>query len=523
MSNRLNETHAMLRKFLTPRSQSSALDRRVALALTEERQRSGRLGAHALTLAFVAVAVWCALVHPWPGAIFYLGLVAAFVGLALAWGQLAKRPLPARLILGFVLANAVLLTVTLLVPNPLDPPPWPLQMKLRPPAFPFFLMLIAWSIFTLSPWLVLGAALIVVATWSLGVGIVAFRPDTLLGFGLPGGPNPVEALARYLDPRFVDAAAWASGAFIACLVAGILAVVVSRMRRLVRVQARIERARDNLARHVSANLVEELAEVDEPFGPARNQEVAILFADVVGFTSLCEGLAPEAVVTMLRGFHERMADCVFEHGGTLDKFVGDSVMATFGTPQPGPHDAANALACARSMLERLEEWNVQRQARGELALQAGIGLHFGPVVLGDIGNRQRIEFAVLGDTVNTASRLEGLTRRLGTPLVVSQALVDRVLDQVGDHAIGDMRRHAPVAVRGRAQAVDVWTLSSGWHNFRPAFTEREKATDGHDRNSQSAPGRSPGSARYRDPEAGEVVGQTALAAGGGLALEPVHR
>jgi hypothetical protein len=71
--------------------------------------------------------------------------------------------------------------------------------------------------------------------------------------------------------------------------------------------------------------------------------------------------------------------------------------------------------------------------------------------------------------------------------------------------------------------VDVWTLSSGRHNFRPAFTEREKATDGHDRNSQSAPGRSPGSARYRDPEAGEVVGQTALAAGGGLALEPVHR
>ncbi|QEX16381.1 hypothetical protein FRZ44_16740 [Hypericibacter terrae] len=513
----------MPRSLLPPRIQLSALDRRIALALTEERQRSGRLGAHALTLAFVAVAVWCALVHPWPGAVFYLGIVAAFVGLAWAWGWLARRPLPAWLVLGFVLANAILLTVTLLVPNPLDPPPWPLQMKLRPPAFPFFLMLIAWSTFTLSPWLVLGAALIAIAAWSVGVGIVAFRTDTLLGFGLPGGPDLAESLARYLDPRFVDGAAWASGVFVACLVAGILAVVVGRMRRLVRVQARIERARDNLARHVSANLVEELAEVDEPFGPARNQEVAILFADVVGFTSLCESLDPQAVVTMLRGFHERMADCVFEHGGTLDKFVGDSVMATFGTPQPSPHDAANALACARSMLKRLEEWNAERQTHGEPALQAGIGLHFGPVVLGDIGNKQRIEFAVLGDTVNTASRLEGLTRHLGASLVVSQAVVDRVLDQVGGQAIGDMRRHSPVAVRGRLQAVDVWILPSGRRDRRRALAEREQAADGHDRNSSSAPDWNSGSARYRAPETDEVVGQAVLVAGAGFALEPVDR
>ena len=104
--------------------------------LAEERQVSGRLGAHALTLAFVAVAVWCALVHPWPEAIYYLGIVAAFLGLAWAWGRRARRPVPSWLVLGFVLANAGLLTVTLLVPNPFEHRWRRVQMALRPPQVP---------------------------------------------------------------------------------------------------------------------------------------------------------------------------------------------------------------------------------------------------------------------------------------------------------------------------------------------------------------------------------------------------
>ena len=118
-----------------PRLQPSALDQRIAAALTKERQVTGRLGAHALTVAFVAVAIWCALVHPWPAALYYLGIVAAFVGLAWAWGRRARRPVPSWLVLAFVLANAVLLTVTLLVPNPFDPTLTPVQMSAAPAAF----------------------------------------------------------------------------------------------------------------------------------------------------------------------------------------------------------------------------------------------------------------------------------------------------------------------------------------------------------------------------------------------------
>ncbi|MGH1574761.1 adenylate/guanylate cyclase domain-containing protein [Methylobacterium sp. P31] len=454
---------------------AGALSRRVAVALAQERQRSGRLGAHALTLAYAVIAIWCALVHPWPGAVFYLGLVAAFIVLALAWRCLSLRPLPSYMILGFVLANATLLTIALLAPNPLDPPPWPIQLKLRPPAFPFFLILVACSTFTLSPRLVLGSGLIVVATWSVGTGIVALRPETQLGFGLPGmGPA---ALAHYLDPAFVDVAAWATNVFTACLITGIHAVVVCHTRELIAAQSRVEWARDNLARDVSANLIDELAELDEPFGPARIQNAAILFADIIGFTCLCEGCSPQAVMAMLRGFHERMADCVFEAGGTLDKFVGDKVMATFGTPKPGRRDAANALACARKMLACLEAWNTERRARGEPDLQIGIGLHFGPVVLGTTGHERRLEYAVLGDTVNTASRLEALSRDLQTSLVSSHDLVEQFRAEVGQHPVRGMHRHATVTVRGRTQATHVWMLAEQASKSRPVLLKAESAAE----------------------------------------------
>ena len=150
---------------------------------------------------------------------------------------------------------------------------------------------------------------------------------------------------------------------------------------------------------------------------------------------------------------------MFAHGGTLDKFIGDSVMATFGTPQPGPRDAAHALACARAMLASLGVWNSERTARGEMALRAGIGLHFGPVVLGDIGDERRLEFAVLGDTVNTASRLEGLTRE-SRNLVGGKRGAGRSGAGAGRRA-GD-RGHASPRAHGGAWSHDrmwiVWTL-----------------------------------------------------------------
>ena len=304
----------------------------------------------------------------------------------------------------------------------------------------------------------LGAALIVTAVWSMGVGIILFRPDSRLGFGLPEGASAAESLARYLDPYFVDTAAWACSLFTAWLIAGILAVVVGRMQRLVYAQARLERARANLARHVSANLVEDLAAVDEPFGPVRTQEVAVLFVDIVGFTVLVRAHAA-------RGGHGHAARLSRADGGLrvrawrhprqVHRRQRDGDLR-HAAPRP-----ARRGQCARLRRGRCSprwRWNAERAAGGEPPLQVGIGLHFGPVVLGEIGDERRVEFAVLGDTVNTASRLEGLTRELGASMAASQALVDRALAQVGPRALGGMRQHARLTVRGRAESIDLWTL-----------------------------------------------------------------
>ncbi|HJU17879.1 MAG TPA: adenylate/guanylate cyclase domain-containing protein [Stellaceae bacterium] len=170
---------------------------------------------------------------------------------------------------------------------------------------------------------------------------------------------------------------------------------------------------NNLARYFSPNLVETLAERDEPLGAVRRETVAVLFADIVGFTHMTERMMPEAVVAMLRRFHERMTAKIFACGGTVEKYIGDAIFAVFGLPNAGgPADAANALDCADRMLAALDIWNRERTRHGEPVLAIGLGLNYGPAVIGDVGSEHGLSFTVIGDMVNIAHRLQGLTRTL---------------------------------------------------------------------------------------------------------------
>ncbi|MBL8698557.1 MAG: PAS-domain containing protein [Alphaproteobacteria bacterium] len=212
-----------------------------------------------------------------------------------------------------------------------------------------------------------------------------------------------------------------------------------------------ERARANLARYVAPNLVEELAKADEPFGAPRSQRVGVMFVDMVGFTRMAAAREPVEVFALLRDYHARLARTVFEHGGTLDKFTGDGIMATFGTPHPGPRDAANAIACARAIADDIAAWNAERAQ----PIRVGIGVHWGDALIGTIGDARRLEFAVVGDTVNIASRLESLSRDLGVTITASAAAVEAAIAAGADSA-GFVAR-GPQALRGRAGAIDVWT------------------------------------------------------------------
>jgi len=202
-------------------------------------------------------------------------------------------------------------------------------------------------------------------------------------------------------------------------------------------------------------MVDMLAITDQPLGAGRSVEVAVLFADICGFTGYAETHAPEEAPALLRAMHRRLVQQVFAHGGTLDQYLGDGIMATFGTPEPAADDADRALACARRIVTRGATWNAARQERSEPALRISVGVHFGPVTLGDTGDANRMEYAVTGDTVNVASRVESLIRDLGCSLVVSDALLARVSSP--DLCDG-LIRHDPQHLLGRNDPIDVWTL-----------------------------------------------------------------
>jgi adenylate cyclase len=240
-----------------------------------------------------------------------------------------------------------------------------------------------------------------------------------------------------------------------------LALAVRRSNALLISHAGIERERANLARYFSPNVVEQLSGNDEPLTRVHTQDVAVLFADIVGFTTYADGRDPKEVIGTLRQFHERMEREVFRHGGTLDKYLGDGLMATFGTPFAGDSDALNALRCARGMVGSIAELNRERSGRNEPPIQVSVGLHYGQVVLGDIG-LNRLEFAVIGTTVNAASRLEALTREFGCAIVVSDALVQQARTETG-HLSGDfvsLVEQPAQSIRGLEQPVGIWTCAN---------------------------------------------------------------
>lgn len=156
----------------------------------------------------------------------------------------------------------------------------------------------------------------------------------------------------------------------------------------------------------------------------KRYEVTVLFSDIRNFTTISEALAPEEVVEMLNEYFERACQPVLDEGGSIDKFIGDAIMAEFGSPLPAEDHALRAVRAGLAMVaegERFRQWMTQRfPNRGLPEFAIGVGIHTGPAILGSIGSSLRSEFTAIGDTVNVASRLEGVTKELHAPLVISQ-------------------------------------------------------------------------------------------------------
>jgi adenylate cyclase len=272
--------------------------------------------------------------------------------------------------------------------------------------------------------------------------------------------TPEQQRAIFLHPDYVSLTAWYTELVFLFLASLIIAGAVWRARRLVKRQVAAETARVNLSRYFSPNMVDRLAQSGDELDQVTAQKVAVVFVDIVGFTALAEELPPDRVVALLRSFHRRMGRVVFDRGGTVDKYIGDGVMATFGTPRTGPEDATRALACACTMIDEVERWNAKRRARNAAQIQVGIGVHYGEVVVGNIGDARRLEFAVIGDVVNVASRLERLTRERGVPLIASADVIDAVRHENGGtpDLVGRFTPEPELTVRGRRQPVAIWVM-----------------------------------------------------------------
>jgi adenylate cyclase len=196
------------------------------------------------------------------------------------------------------------------------------------------------------------------------------------------------------------------------------AVAVERARLNQKIVAE-EKKRERLGRFLSPQVTNRILAASDTHGAELGEpevrEVSVLFADIVGFTSMSEKMSPSAVSLLLNDYLSRMTDVIFRNEGTLDKFIGDAIMAVFGAPIDMPDHAPRAIRTALEMQERLAEWNAER--REGPALRIRIGINSGKAVAGEIGSVNKKEYTVLGDTVNTASRLESSVARPGTVVI----------------------------------------------------------------------------------------------------------
>lgn len=437
-------------------------DGRLRAAFRNEEYAGFRFSIYVRSAALVVIGIWLQVVVPWPRVGYFLAFIVLFLasGLIAEWMR-RKSNRPEMWTAAFILIDACLLTYVLVAPIPFSDSEWPIQVTLRFYNHLYLFLFLIFSGLSYSPAMVLWTGAAIAATWSAAVFYIHSLPDSITEF--TAGAGTQEALNTFLDPHFVNSIAWYNQVALLLIGSMIIAAGVWRARRLVRQQVAAEEARGNLSRYFSPNVVERLSAAPADLDVARSQNVAILFVDVIGFTKMSQDLPPDRLIAEVREFHRRMVEQVFLHGGTVDKFMGDCVMATFGTPISGPSDATNALHCSVAILDEVREWNASRRDAGLSDVGVGLGLHFGEVVVGNVGAERRLEFTVMGDPVNVTSRLERLTREYGTPIIASDELMEQVQREhaTTSDLIGRFTKLGTLEIRGRRGNIRAWRYESG--------------------------------------------------------------
>ena len=240
---------------------------------------------------------------------------------------------------------------------------------------------------------------------------------------------------------------------VAPLAAGIVSFTGSTLTRYATEGREKRRYRKTLQKYLSPQLVETvMGDLNWDSLRAEKRTLSVLFSDIRGFTSISEKLPPETVVATLNEHLNMMVSVIFKHQGTLDKFVGDCVMAFWGAPLPQPNHAELAARAALEMIEGLEKLNRKWQSEGRPTLHIGVGINSGEMLFGNIGSEQRMDFTVIGDNVNLGSRLESATKELKAAIVISEATYREIRD------LAEVRPLGEIFVKGKEERIVVYEL-----------------------------------------------------------------
>lgn len=296
--------------------------------------------------------------------------------------------------------------------------------------------------------LVLVFSSIVIVSWIGFLAAMAIRHE---------GTEPGAVIGAFLNRDLGLAASFAFTAF--------AVYVVARDHGHARKHAETSaRRRDNLARFFSPQVVSQIEDASPALRMERRR-AAIMFVDLRGFTAFAESASSKELTYVLSRYRAITSGIITRHGGTVDKYIGDGVMAVFGHVVPSSDDAGRALACALDLVDELAEWKRSSDAKGLPALKAGIGLHVGTVMGGVLDSGCHSEFTVVGDAVNVAQRLQGVSKTFGASLVVSADLLSRASSASPKV---DWTHVSSVEIPGRTVALDIAYLTEAQAQYRRA-------------------------------------------------------
>ena len=332
---------------------------------------------YARLIAIVVVTAWLFSIVPWPRDLYYGTYAIVFFILGYIPYRLRHHRHGEKIKLAFIVLDVALVTAAILLPPPLAVvTDWPVQTRLRGQEFLYVLLLLAEAALTYSPRRVVWTGLSILVIWSIGVFAIYSLPDTLRFGDITAEESLTSAsvLDLIFRPTFVGLTAWYTQLVATALFTLLITLTVWRSRRTLVQQVEAEVVRADLARYVSPDVASALTRRgDTDFGDPATRSVAVMFADIVGFTKLTETFSPERTFALLRSFQERSCAIVFKHGGTLDKYLGDGFMATFGSIDERPDASARALACALDLQQEIERWGRKRSGRGADPLMSRSG------------------------------------------------------------------------------------------------------------------------------------------------------